>query len=75
VAHVHPQDDVRLPAVPAERALADEQPEDDPGVERAESRRSVRMFHENHYGETNSASWCFTVMIPVERRGEVQFTL
>jgi hypothetical protein len=69
VPDVHPEHDVRLPPVSAERAFPNQQPNDYPGVKRIQTRR---MFHENHYGETNAGPWCFTVMIPVEHQPKVQ---
>jgi hypothetical protein len=67
VPDVHPEHDVRLPSVPAKSSLTDENPESEARVECAEGRQR-RMFHKNHYGETNPGPWCFTVMIPVKHR-------
>lgn len=65
VPRVQPEHDVRLAPVTAEVPFADEHPEQQTGIER--TKRALRRFHVNPYGETEYASWCFTVMIPVER--------
>jgi hypothetical protein len=72
MSYVHPQHDVRLATIAPERPLPGQQSEEDAGAKGIRHLTGDERFHGEHYGETISGSWCFTVMIPVEHTPAVQ---